>query len=153
MITGAAAGERHLAEDLAALEFSTGRVTPAERYIRAGHRPVALWLAGNPELAYTLERKLFDRGCLVHVLAGDGIVDTAKASANAGLISICVVPEQDAATRESLERAVGRDRFLAVETAELPNDSDDAADAICRTLEDHGYIPRLPKPFTGGAGI
>ena len=72
MITGAAAGERHPAEDQAALELSTGRVTPAERYIRAGHRPVALWLVGHQELAYVLERKLFDRGCLVHVAGWRG---------------------------------------------------------------------------------
>jgi hypothetical protein len=153
MITGAAAGEKHLAEDLAALELSTGRVTPAERYIRAGHRPVALWLAGDEELAYALERKLFDRGCLVHVLAGEGIVDAAKASADTGLISICAVPEEDVATRDAVQRAVGSDRFLAVNRGELPAGPDEAADALCRTLEDRAYIPRLPKPFTGGAGI
>jgi sulfate adenylyltransferase large subunit len=153
MITGAAAGEKHLAEDLAALELSTGRVTPAERYIRAGHRPVALWLAGDEELAYALERKLFDRGCLVHVLAGEGIVDAAKASADTGLISICAVPEEDVGTRDAVQRAVGSDRFLAVNRGELPAGPDEAADALCRTLEDRAYIPRLPKPFTGGAGI
>jgi len=152
MITGAVAGDRHAAQDRESLEARTGRVTPAERYIRAGHRPVALWLVGGEELAYILERQLFDRGCLVHVLAGEGIVDAAKASADAGLISICVVAEEDAATRGAIERAVGRDRFLAVDPV-LPSDLEEAAEAICRTLEETGYIPRLPKPFTGGAGI
>jgi adenylylsulfate kinase-like enzyme len=112
-----------------------------------------LWLAGDEELAYALERKLFDRGCLVHVLAGEGIVDAAKASADTGLISICAVPEEDVATRDAVQRAVGSDRFLAVNRGELPAGPDEAADALCRTLEDRAYIPRLPKPFTGGAGI
>ena len=152
MITGAAAGEKHAGEeDLNASEFNIGRVTRAERYIRAGHRPVAIWLAGSEDLAYSLERKLFDRGCLVHVLPEEGIVDIAKASTDAGLISICLVAEEDAATRDAVLRAVGRDRFLAARSAELPDDPNDAADAVCRTLEDRGYIPRLP--FTGGAGI
>jgi sulfate adenylyltransferase large subunit len=152
MITAAAAGEKH-AQELTAVEFRAGRVTPAERYTRAGHRPVAIWLVAGQELPYALERKLFDRGCLVHVLAGGTIVDTAKTSTDAGLISICAVAEEDTATRDALQRAVGSDRFLAVNTAELPADPDAAAEAICRTLEDGGYIARLPKPFTGGAGI
>ncbi len=152
MITAAAAGEKHT-QELVGMEFRDGRVTPAERYTRAGHRPVAIWLIAGEELAYALERKLFDRGCLVHVLAGEAIVDTAKTSVDAGLISICSVAEEDTEARDAIQRAVGSDRFLAVNTAELPPDSDEAADTICRTLEDRGYVPRLPKPFTGGAGI
>ncbi len=152
MITAAAAGEKHT-QELAALELRAGRVTPAERYTRVGHRPVAIWLTGGEELAYALERRLFDRGCLVHALTGEGIVDTAKASTEAGLISICSIGEEDTGMRDAVRRAVGSDRFLAVNTSELPVDPDEAADAICRTLEDRGYIPRLPRPFTGGAGI
>ena len=153
MITGTAAGESHHGQELAALEFTTGRVTPAERYIRAGHRPVAIWLVADQEIAYALERRLFDRGCLVHVLAGEGIVDAAKASTEAGLISICTVAEEDSGTRDAIKHAVGGDRFLAVSLTDLPADPDDAAEAICGTLEDRGYVPRRPKPFTGGAGI
>ncbi len=152
MITSAAGVEKQSLE-LAAVEFRASRVTPAERYTRAGHRPVAIWLVAGEELAYSLERKLFDRCCLVHVLAGEAIVDTAKTSVDAGLISICAVAEENTTTRDALQRAVGSDRFLAANTAELPPDPDEAADTICRTLEDRGYIPRLPKPFTGGAGI
>jgi hypothetical protein len=78
MITGRAAGESVLGKELpAAGEFGTSRVTPAERYIRAGHRPVAIWLVGGEELAYSLERMLFDRGCLVQVLGGEGLAEVA----------------------------------------------------------------------------
>ena len=85
MITGRAAGESALGKELpAAVEFGTSRVTPAERYIRAGHRPVAVWLVGEDELAYSLERKLFDRGCLVQVLAGERLAEVASGSTDAG---------------------------------------------------------------------
>ncbi len=77
----------------------------------------------------------------------------AQASIDAGLISICMIAEDDAGARESLKHAVGNDRFFATRAANLPDDSEHAAEQICRTLEDRGYIRRQPKPFTGGAGI
>jgi sulfate adenylyltransferase large subunit len=151
MITGRAAGDSSR-ELPAAAEFGTSRVTPAERYIRTGHRAVALWLVGAEDVAYALERKLFDRGCLVHVLAGPDASSAARPSIDAGLISICVLEEDDIGAREQVKHAVGSDRFLAVSAAEN-RDPEGAADEICRTLEDRGYIKRQPKPFTGGAGI
>jgi len=80
-------------------------------------------------------------------------VEVAQAAVDAGMISICAVAENDAAIRDAVAQAVGGDRFLAVSTAELPPGPDEAAHAICRILEDCSYIPRLPKPFIGGAGI
>jgi hypothetical protein len=35
----------------------------------------------------------------------------------------------------------------------MPDDPEHAAEQICRTIEDRGYIRPQPKPFTGGAGI
>jgi sulfate adenylyltransferase large subunit len=154
MITGRVAGEMVFADELpAAADFGSSRVTPAERYIRAGHRPLAIWLEGTEELAYALERKLFDRGCLVQVLQGAGVAAIAQASIDAGLIAICMIAEDDAGARESLKQAVGSDRFLAARAGNLPDDPEHAAEQICRTLEDRGYIRPQPKPFTGGAGI
>jgi sulfate adenylyltransferase large subunit len=153
MITGRVAGESlHHVETGVGAEFGESRVTPAERYIRAGHRPVAIWLAGSEDLAYALERKLFDRGCLTHVIAGE-TADTAQAFTDAGLISICLTTGDDSRARESLKRAVGSDRFMAASAASLPADAEEAAEEICRMLEDRGFIRRPPKPFTGGAGI
>jgi len=146
MIKSGLAGESARAEEWA--EFTTGRVTPAERYIRAGHRPFAVWLEGSEELAFALERKLFDRGCLVHVLAGEAAA-VAKPFTDAGMISICLAT----ADGESIERAVGSDRFVTFNAAALPADPETAADEICRSLEQQGYIRPQPKPFTGGAGI
>jgi hypothetical protein len=152
MITGRAGETAHTQRSMAP-ELSTGRVTPVERYSRAGHRPVAIWLPGDEELAVALERKLFDRGCIVHVLTGESVVEIAQAASDAGLISICALAEDDVAIRGAVARAVGGDRFLPLNYQDLPSTSNEAVDAVCRILEDHAFIPRLPKPFTGGAGI
>ena len=53
---------------LQGVEFERSRLTPAERWERTGHRPVTIWLTARLDLAYLLERELFDRGCMVHVL-------------------------------------------------------------------------------------
>jgi sulfate adenylyltransferase large subunit len=152
MIKSGLAGESARAEEWQG-EFSTGRVTPAERYVRAGHRPFAIWLDGGESLAFALERKLFERGCLVHVLRGGVSADIAKAFTDAGMISICRPAPGHASASESIEQAVGSDRFVTVSPATLPDDPETAADEICRSLEQQGYIRPQPKPFTGGAGI
>ena len=47
----------------------TGRVTAAEREAARGHAGLAICLpVGSPELAWALERRLFDRGYAVHVI-------------------------------------------------------------------------------------
>jgi hypothetical protein len=149
MIKSGLAGELARAEEwLAAGEFSTGRVTPAERYVRAGHRPFAICHDGGEELAFALERKLFDRGCLVHVLTGERASNSVKAFTDAGMISICLAHDA-----QSIEREVGSDRFVKLRAATLPDDPESASDEICRLLEQQGYIRPRPKPFTGGAGI
>jgi sulfate adenylyltransferase large subunit len=151
MIKSGLAGESARAEEWQG-EFSTGRVTPAERYVRAGHRPFVIWLEGVEDLALALERKLFDRGCLVHVLRGELDADMSRAFTDAGMISVCLVAPGDA-NAEPIEQAVGSDRFVAVSGATLRDDPETAADEICRSLEKRGYIRPQPKPFTGGAGI
>src|SRR5260370_41027695 len=73
MIKSGLAGELARAgEWLAAGEFSTGRGTPAGRYVRAGPRPLAIWLAGSVELAFGLLRKVFARGCRVRGVRAGG---------------------------------------------------------------------------------
>ena len=115
------------------------RVTAAERYSRTRHWPATVWLAGGPEIAYALERKLFDRGCGVHVLPG-GQAEIAKVSNDAGLIAICPVAADPERMRKAGD-AVGSERFLAVDAAMLPVNPSEAADAICRLLEARGIIP------------
>jgi sulfate adenylyltransferase large subunit len=142
---------------LEGLQFELSRVTPAERISRAGHRPATIWLTGAPEVAYAAERKLFDRGCLVNVLADEQnpelLAELARISNAAGLITICSVSAADAASLEKAQEVVGEDWFVAIEAATLPSDSPDAAEAICRLLEERGFIAEQSDPLTGGAGI
>ena len=80
---------------LAGVEFERSRLTAAERWERAGHRPVTIWMTARTDVAYLLERELFDRGCMVHVLADDVeshlLPELAKMSSAAGLITICTI--------------------------------------------------------------
>jgi len=137
------------------LQFELSRVTPAERYSRAGHRPATVWLVGAPELAYAAERKLFDRGWLVNVLADEQnpelLAELARISNAAGLITICSVA--DSSGLEQAREVVGADRFVAANVDELPKNQPEAAEAICRLLETRGFIPEGNDPLTGGAGI
>jgi hypothetical protein len=68
-------------------EAAGHRVTAEERHARLGHQAAAVWFTGDEDEAHTLERKLFDGGCLVNVVTD---ADAARISAAAGLISICV---------------------------------------------------------------
>ena len=65
-----------------------GRVTAAEREARLGHPALTLWLRrGDAELAHRLERRLFESGCLAHVLTGAAQARTLN---EAGVIAICL---------------------------------------------------------------
>jgi sulfate adenylyltransferase subunit 1 (EFTu-like GTPase family) len=75
------------------LQFEPGRLTPGERYSRSGHLSATVWLAARADLAWLVERRLFDRGCQVHALADDTetsvLPEVARILNNAGLIAIC----------------------------------------------------------------
>ena len=73
--------------DRAHRETAGHRVTAEERQVRLGHRPAAVWFTGTAAEAHVLERKLFDAGCLVNVVANE---TEARVSSAAGLVSICV---------------------------------------------------------------
>jgi sulfate adenylyltransferase large subunit len=117
--------------------FTAGRVAPVERYSRAGHRPAVLWLTGDGETMYRLERALFDRGCLVQAIEGgdETLVERAETLAAAGLIAIC-----------------RPDSPLEAPSGAIETDSEDAA-KICRLLEARGVIPAEQGSLSDGAGI
>src|SRR5439155_18145315 len=129
---------------LEGLQFELSRVTPSERHSRAGHRPATLWLSGAADIAYAAERKLFDRGCLVNVLADDEnpelLADLARISNAAGLITICSLPAADESLVQKAREVVGADRFVAIEASSLPADHSKAAEQICHLLEAGGFI-------------
>jgi selenocysteine-specific translation elongation factor len=104
-----------------------GRVTPAERMARYGHSSATVSLGQRTQLAWLLERRLFDRGCAV-MIADETSVDVS----DSGLLVLLVsgkAPDWD-----------------------LPVDDAAAANQIIATLEDAGVL--LPaERLTGGEGI
>ena len=58
------------------IQRRTSRVTLDERQNRLGHRGATLWLtgltgSGKTSIAFEVERRLFDRGCMVSVIDGE----------------------------------------------------------------------------------
>lgn len=141
---------------LLGVEFDKGRVSGAERAIRFGHQPATVWLTSRLEVAYLVERELFDRGYLIHVLADD--VDSqllpglAKMSGAAGLISICSIASTEPEERERARALVGADQFLDIDPQTLSLNDGEAADQVCRLLEARGFVRRDYRG-TSGDGI
>ncbi|MBM3202470.1 sulfate adenylyltransferase subunit CysN [Candidatus Woesearchaeota archaeon] len=98
-------------EGMAAEAGSWQRVSAEERATRFGQQAISLWLTGDNrlELAYALERGLFDRGYAVAVPEVEGSAEQLAGVAyhlnEAGLICLCVAAEPPA-------RLTGRDRLL-----------------------------------------
>jgi sulfate adenylyltransferase large subunit len=138
------------------LETGEGRVTPAERYARSGHYPSVIWLTGREDLAYLLERRLFDRGCSAHSIAGECeshiVPEVAKILYSAGMIAICAVAGDDATERERARQYSGGDRFVETVPESLSPRDEEAASQILGILEERGIISRHER-FDEGEGI
>jgi sulfate adenylyltransferase large subunit len=115
----------------AEIRTEAGRVTSSERIARYRHLPAIVQLGRRRQLAWLLERRLFDRGCAVSVLEhGDELA--ARALQDAGML-VLVASDHPA------------DRHL-------PADDHQAAGEMIRTLEQSGIL--LPNELlTGGEGI
>jgi len=100
------------------------QVSPRERRERLGQAGVTVWLSGLPgsgkvNVAYVLERKLFDLGHSAHVLAPEGhsidaVSVAAKALTDAGLIAICALPAKTRHERSLVREKVGGERFVEI---------------------------------------
>ncbi|MGE5567665.1 MAG: sulfate adenylyltransferase subunit CysN [Rhodospirillales bacterium] len=138
------------------LEFRVSRLSPAERYARAGHYPATIWLTAREQLAYLLEVRLFERGCLVHVVAEHVetsiLPELAQLLDAAGLITIFSASTLNAAERDRAEELVGSRRFLTFAPQSLDANDERAVEQICAELERRGIIPRTGG-FAGGEGI
>jgi adenylyl-sulfate kinase len=116
-------------------------VTAEQRHQRLGHRPATLWLtgltgSGKTTLAYALEQRLFEAGCLAAVLDGENIrlgvnkdlgfsaddraenirrVAELASLLNAnGLIAICAFLSPSDADRQIARQIVDGERFIEV---------------------------------------
>jgi sulfate adenylyltransferase large subunit len=152
----AASDDRTRRTALHGVEFERSRLTAAERWERNGHRPATVWLTARLDLAYLLERELFDRGCHVHVLADDVdshmLPELARMSCAAGLITICSVAYSE---REEVDRAksvIGDDLFVYVDPESLSSRDQEAAEQVAGVLERAGII-RSDERGISGDGI
>ena len=138
----------------AGLQLEEGVLTPAERYKRNGHYPVTIWLTARKDLAYLLERRLFDRGCQVHVLADDHetnlLPEFASVLNHAGVIAICSIASDDDSERDRAASSI--ERFVAIDPADLPTDDNSAANWVLSRLEQTGLLPSEIS-FNSGEGI
>ncbi len=137
------------------VEFDTTRVTPEERRARSGHRAVTIWLTARKEMAWLLERRLFERGCLVHALADDVesrlMPELARMMNAAGLIVICSVAYDDPREQARALAMIGGERFLAVAASGLAAQDREAVEQICRMLQARGVLSG--RMLSGGEGI
>ena len=107
------------------VELRLGRVTAAERIARYRHSGATVALGPREQLAWVLERRLFDRGCAVAVARNTGVDAYAT-----GLLVL----------------------LLSDEASDLPADDAEAADHVIARLEESGVL--LPdESLTGGEGI
>jgi hypothetical protein len=107
------------------------RVTPVERILRYRHSGAVVPLGPRPQLAWLLERRLFDRGCAV-VTIEHASQETLDALEKAGLLALQV-------------SAVSPDR-------DWPQDNEQAVVAIVAELEESGVL-LAEESLTGGEGI
>ncbi len=129
-------------------EQAQSRVTHSERELRLGHKPAIVWLPGNAELAYLLERRLFDRNCAVQVFEDAAEAPTllalTRVALGANLLFLCAPPSATAETAEAIKQVAGAERFIE---PTLTNATDEAVDQLCRLLEQKAIIPAAPDLY------
>jgi hypothetical protein len=115
------------------------RVTPADQQSSAGHRAVTIWLDTASELAYQLERLLFDFHCRVHAVSasetGPYLAEISRALNDAGVIAL-IHGSLDAQLREHTRQLTGAHNFLHIKEGA-------AADGVYQLLQDEGIISRF----------
>jgi sulfate adenylyltransferase large subunit len=145
-ITNATLGAGMILEPENALpvELETGQLTSAERFSRNGHSPAVIWLTARKDLAYILERRLFQRGCQVHVLADESethlLPEIARISSAAGLITICSTVSDGRANVARARQLSEPHAFVEIDPREIPADDDIAAIQILEMLETRHVI-------------
>jgi len=129
----------------------TGRVTQAEREAARGHSGLAICLPlDSIEVAWALERRLFDQGYAVHILhREENLRQAIRTAVDAGLLAIVAPETAEEAATARIALAPERVAHAALESP----DADVAARAIVHALEAAGRLGRPQNPLTGGAGI
>ena len=118
----------------------TGRVTDAERRAMRGHGPLAICLPpGRTDLAWLLERRLFDHGYTVHVIhEPEDLRQAVRTALAAGLVA--VVSPAAPSDWDTLLKAVPADQLIRAED-------------VHQGMEAAARLGRSEGPLTGGDGI
>lgn len=141
-----------------------GKVTLSDRVAQLSQRPATLWLtgpvsSGKSEVAYELEKQLFDRGAHVSVLHGGNLrgglsralsfspvdlaehlrrtAEVARLFNETGQIVICSLISPSAELRQQARKIVGPDRFIEVHI--------DAPQKWCRERDETGLYERADR--------
>ena len=119
---------------------AAGRVTDAERLAVRGHAPLAICLPPDRmDLAWLLERRLFDHGYMVHVIQQpESLAQAVRTVLAAGLIAI--VSPAGPSDWDLLRQAVPAGQLVPAENVQQ------GMDAVAR-------LGRPEVPLTGGDGI
>lgn len=139
--SGRSPGDTWAAEPTTPLKVSESQITPVEREQRFSQVPVTVMLvgltgSGKSQIAYGLERRLWDEGRAVTVLHGQNMrqglnrdlgftaddrsenlrrsAEVAKLMNDAGLITIAAFVAPHESVREKAKQLIGRDRVLEV---------------------------------------
>jgi sulfate adenylyltransferase large subunit len=117
-----------------------GRVTDVERRAVRGHGPLAICLPPDRvDLAWLLERRLFDNGYAVHVIhQPENLRQAVRTALEAGLVAIV---------------AVTGPREWEVLQQSVPSDQLVRAESVQQGMEAAARLGRSEGPLTGGDGI
>jgi len=140
-------------EQAVAASAPKGRVTASERATARGHAAFAICLRpGQQELAYTLERLLFDHGCVVQVIEQpEDLRQSVLTSYAGGLIAVLVPAET--ADLETVREALPPNRVVLPDAASSAGTVAEAARRIFDHLDGLGLMSVSQGPLTDGAGI
>ena len=143
MVTGRApAVSRNTTSAAEQLPAEASRITRMEQQSRAGHRAVTIRIDGAPEIAFRLERTLFDANCRVHALAvseaGASLASVARALNEAGVIAL-LHGSMDVAAADDLRQQIGAENFLELETP-FGESVEAAVERLYRQLENDGIL-------------
>ena len=116
----------------------------ADRQKRIGHAAVLVWLNGGVHLAYAVERELFGRGYLTHVIAaqtdGSVMLELAQNMTSAGMATICAADFLYEVERERAAALIDPSRFIDVD-ASLFSGPEEAVVKILEILAQRGIMP------------